>query len=120
MSLDGNDTVLAVVLWDELRGYASYLPTKFARLRRISSSTNRNIRTFSGAIEHFIMLIICSTGRACLGILLIDRISVPWHELEESTSAAAAHEYWCRYGMNTCVCACSYSGSSDPSVWAMG
>ena len=42
-SFHDNDTVLAVVLWDERRGYASCLPTKRARLRRISSSTNSNM-----------------------------------------------------------------------------
>ena len=37
------------------------------------------------------MLMICSTGRACHGILLVDRFSGQWHELEESTAAAAVH-----------------------------
>ena len=36
------------------------------------------------------MWMTCSTGRACLGILLVDRSSVQWHELEERTAAAAA------------------------------
>ena len=34
------------------------------------------------------MVLICSTGRACLGIFLVDIISGQWYELEESTAAA--------------------------------
>ena len=49
--LHANHTVLAVVLWDERRGYASSLPTKLARLQRISSSTDRNMVYFWGAIN---------------------------------------------------------------------
>ena len=38
-----------------------------------------------------VLLMICSTGRACLDILLVDRTSGQWHELKESTAAAAVH-----------------------------
>ena len=57
----------------------------------------------SGAIKHLIMSMICSTGRACLGIVFVVRISLQWHEFKESTAAAEHMEHWCRHGMNTYV-----------------
>ena len=67
--------------------YRQIMP-HFLEFRENSSSTYLYVL---GATKHFMMLMICSTGRACLGILLVDRISVQWHELEESTAAAAVH-----------------------------
>ena len=57
---------------------------------------------------------ICSTGRACLGILLVGRISGQWHELEESMRWRKAQQqqlhiqYWYRDGMNECLCRYSF------------
>ena len=47
---------------------------------------------FCGATKHLIISMIGSTGRDCLGILFVDRFSVQWHELEESTAAAVYGE----------------------------
>ena len=71
------------------------------------------------------VLMNCSTGRACLGVVLVDRFSGQQHYLEETfcgkhsnstTSSVGTVMEW----MNTCVFTCSYcSGHSGPSVWAM-
>ena len=44
-----------------------------------------------------------------------------WQKVNQSPTQTKQYmEYRCRHGINSCVRSCSHSGSSDPSVWAMG